>query len=90
AARFAGLPGVMGRLTSVTAALRALGVPDYTRAQTRITASAADPVLALHLNLSPGAPVLQSISVNVDPQGEPVEYGLTWFAGDRVTLTIAT
>ena len=89
AVRFAGLPGVMGRLTSVTAALRELGVPDYTRAQTRITASAADPVLALHLNLPPGAPVLQSTAVNVDPQGIPVEYGVTCFAGERVTLTIA-
>jgi GntR family transcriptional regulator, phosphonate transport system regulatory protein len=87
--RFAGLPQVMARLNSVTATLAALGVPDYTRAQTRITAIAADGVLALHLHLSPGAPVLQSVAVNVDPQGKPVEYGTTFFAGERVTLTIA-
>ncbi len=90
AARFDGLPELMARLTSVTAALSELGVPDYTRAQTRITAIAADPVLALHLNLTSGAPVLQSMSVNVDPQGQPVEFGMTFFAGERVTLTVAS
>ena len=29
------------------------------------------------------------VAVNVDGAGLPVEYGTTWFAGDRVTLTIS-
>jgi GntR family phosphonate transport system transcriptional regulator len=33
-------------------------------------------------------PVLLVSSVNVDPSGVPIEYALTWFAGDRVSLTV--
>jgi GntR family transcriptional regulator, phosphonate transport system regulatory protein len=73
---------------SVTAALRACGVTDYTRAETRLTAKLADPVLALALQVQPGAPVLRSVAVNLDAGGVPVEYGTTWFAGDRITLTV--
>lgn len=74
---------------SITGALTAAGVTDYTRAETRLTAQLADPVLALALAVRPGAPVLRTVAVNVDPTGIPVEYGLTWFAGERVTLTVA-
>lgn len=73
---------------SVTAALAAHGIDDYTRASTEITAKPADAALAAQLRLSPGAPILRSIGVNVDANGTPLEYGRTWFAGDRVTLTI--
>ena len=89
AARFPGLLAVLERLNSVTATLKELGLSDYTRAQTRITAIAADPVLALHLKLAVNAPALQSIAINIDPDGRPVEFGITFFAGERVTLTIA-
>ncbi|MDO5648289.1 phosphonate metabolism transcriptional regulator PhnF [Paracoccus sp. (in: a-proteobacteria)] len=73
---------------SITAALAACGVADYTRASTRITAKLASPVQAVALHLSPGAPLLRSVAVNVDAGGAPVEYGRTWFAGDRVSLTL--
>lgn len=85
------LPGLLQALrdtASITAALAACGVPDYTRASTRLTAKAAKPVLALQLDLPEGAPVLRSVAINHDPEGRPVEYGITWFAGDRVTLTV--
>jgi len=42
----------------------------------------------LHLRISEGAPILRTVSVNVDPGGRPVEFGHTWFAGDRVTLVV--
>lgn len=74
---------------SITAALAASGVTDYTRAETRLTAQLADPMLALSLNIRPGAPVLRTVAVNVDSKGVPVEQGTTWFAGERVTLTVA-
>ena len=73
---------------SVTAAFQAGGVADYTRASTRIDAKLASPTLALHLQIAEGAPVLRTISINVDAGGTPIEYGRTWFAGDRVTLTL--
>ncbi|OYU38195.1 MAG: phosphonate metabolism transcriptional regulator PhnF [Pseudorhodobacter sp. PARRP1] len=89
AARFPHLLAALTRLGSVTAALAEAGVSDYTRAETRITALAADALLALHLRLPQGAPLLRSVAVNVDAAGQPVEFGTTWFAGDRVTLTVA-
>lgn len=88
ALRFAGLPEAMARLGSVTAALAEEGVADYTRASTRLTAERADALLALRLRLTQGAPVLRSVAVNVDVDGAPVEFGETWFAGERVTLTV--
>ena len=62
---------------------------DYTRAETRITAKLATPLQALALQVPEGAAVLRSTAVNVDAVGVAVEYGVTWFAGDRVTLTVA-
>jgi GntR family phosphonate transport system transcriptional regulator len=64
------------------------GLSDYTRAVTRLTARQADAVQALHLQVAQGAPLLRSITVNVDAAGQPVEFGTTWFVGDRVTLTV--
>ncbi|MBL3579946.1 phosphonate metabolism transcriptional regulator PhnF, partial [Rhodovulum visakhapatnamense] len=86
------LPGLLDALAedpSVTRALARAGVADYTRASTRLTAKRATPTQALHLDLRPGDPILRSVSVNVDAGGQPVEYGRTWFAGDRVSLIVA-
>lgn len=86
--RLPGLPEALHAHESVTAALAACGVPDYTRASTRVTAHLATPTQAARLRLPEGAPILRTTSVNIDPDGRPVEYGRTWFAGDRVTLTL--
>jgi GntR family transcriptional regulator, phosphonate transport system regulatory protein len=90
AARFPGLPDALALRGSITAALADCGLTDYTRAETQLTAQLADPVLAIGLQIKPQAPVLRSVALNVDASGAPVEHGTTWFAGDRVTLTIAT
>ena len=85
------LPGITAALqstSSVTRALAAAGVEDYVRASTRLTAVRATATQALHLQVSEGDPLLRSTGVNVDPDGQPVEFGRTWFAGDRVTLTL--
>jgi GntR family transcriptional regulator, phosphonate transport system regulatory protein len=88
AERFPGLQDAVTARGSITAALAECGLTDYTRSETRLTARLADPVLALALQVAAQAPVLQSVAVNVDLAGVPVEYGTTWFAGDRVTLTV--
>ena len=88
AARFPGLLAAMAAQSSVTAALLACGLPDYTRAETRLTALLADSLQANALQVQPGSPILRSTAVNVDASGAAVEYGQTWFAGDRVTLTV--
>ncbi|MCB1333475.1 MAG: phosphonate metabolism transcriptional regulator PhnF [Roseivivax sp.] len=88
--RLPGLDIYLAEVTSVTEALRRAGVADYTRATTRLTAMAATAVQALHLHCREGDPVLYSTGINIDAQGRPVEYGMTWFAGERVTLTLDT
>ena len=89
AARFPDLLREMAKTSSITAALAACGVADYTRASTAITAKLATSLMALTLQVPVGAPILRSVAVNVDAEGRPVEYGTTWFAGDRVTLTVS-
>ncbi|NPD14099.1 phosphonate metabolism transcriptional regulator PhnF [Xinfangfangia sp. D13-10-4-6] len=88
AARFPGLLEAFAGETSITRALAACGLADYTRASTRVSARAAGAMVALALLLPEGAPVLRTTAVNVDAAGVPVEFGTTWFAGERVTLTV--
>lgn len=89
AERLPGLLQALRNITSVTEALASISVIDHTRASTRLTAIAATPLLALKLRLTEGAPILRSVSINIDAAGTPIEFGTTWFAGDRVTLTVA-
>lgn len=74
---------------SVTKALAAAGVEDYTRASTRLTAKTATATQALQLGISEGAPILRTVAINHDTKGKPIEYGHTWFVGDRITLVVA-
>ncbi|MEL6594293.1 MAG: phosphonate metabolism transcriptional regulator PhnF [Pseudomonadota bacterium] len=86
--RLTGIEEALNQTSSVTEALRLAGISDYTRASTRLTAARATATDALHLQVSEGDPLLKSSGVNVDDAGVPVEFGRTWFAGDRVTLTL--
>ena len=88
AGRLPGLIAALGETPSVTRALAACGVHDYTRVSTRITATPADAAEAAQLRLAPGAALLRTVSVNADPDGRPVEFGRSAFAGDRVSLTL--
>ncbi|MGA8784451.1 MAG: UTRA domain-containing protein, partial [Polaromonas sp.] len=54
----------------------------------RITAQIPDAAIAAHLRQPVSRPVLQVESVNVDTAGLPIEFATTWFAGDRVKLTV--
>lgn len=88
AARFPNLPDRLEQHHSITRALQDCGLSDYTRAWTRLTAKRASATQARHLQISEGAPLLRTVSLSVDAADVPVEYGHTWFAGDRVTLTV--
>lgn len=90
AARFPRILTDLAASRSVTAALRAAGVEDYTRASTRLNAKTATATQAVNLRIPEGAPILRTIGINVDDAGVPIEYGHTWFAGDRVTLTVSS
>ena len=74
---------------SVTAALLACGVDDYTRSSTRVTALRATATQAHHLHIREGDPVLRTLGINIDSAGVPTEYCTSWFAGDRVTLSLS-
>jgi GntR family phosphonate transport system transcriptional regulator len=86
----AGITDALRDTSSVTKALGIVGVGDYTRASTRLTAVRATATQAIHLQVAEGDPLLRSSGLNVAGQGRPVEYGRTWFVGDRVTLTLET
>ncbi|MGO4451049.1 phosphonate metabolism transcriptional regulator PhnF [Phyllobacterium sp. TAF24] len=74
---------------SITAALRAAGIDDYLRKSTVIAARHADAEDLRHLRLSPGAIVLISTAINVDMEGNPIEYTVSRFAADRMEIAIA-
>ena len=86
--RLPGLEAAIAASSGITAALLSIGVADYTRASTRVTAVLATATQALHLQIAEGAPLIRTSSLSVGPDGLPVELGRTWFAGDKVTLTL--
>ena len=88
AARFPTLPKDIEDTQSITEVFARAGIFDYTRVSTEITAKLATATQALHLQIPEASPILRSIGVNADPEGQPIEYGHTWFAGDRVTLSV--
>lgn len=86
--RFERLEAVLRETGSITDAFTAHGVTDYTRKESRITAQLPSPEVAALLKQPVNRPVLFVTSVNVDGAGVPIEFASTWFAGDRVKLTV--
>lgn len=86
--RFAKLSDVVQSSGSITEAFAQHGVSDYLRQESRISARLPNADVAALLSQASTRPVLRVSSLNVDTQGVPIEWALTWFAGDRVTLTV--
>ncbi|MBB3315461.1 GntR family phosphonate transport system transcriptional regulator [Rhizobium sp. BK181] len=86
--RFAGMPAAYEKTESITRAFAELGLPDYVRATTEITATHADAAELAALELTPGAIVLITKAMNTDLLGIPVQYAISRFAADRVQFTI--
>jgi GntR family phosphonate transport system transcriptional regulator len=86
--RLAGIGEAVGRLGSISAALNELGVIDYTRARSGVSARLPTREEADHLARAVTQPVLVVQYVNVDRAGVPVEAGITLFAADAVQLTV--
>lgn len=78
------------RLGSITLALRELGVADYIRLSTEVTARHAMAAEAADLALAPGAILLEIHAVNALPGGEPIQYSRTLFPADKVKLNLRT
>ncbi len=88
AKRFPDLLDALEKDTSVTKALKACGLADYLRRETRLVAKLATTIQANHLQCKVGAPVLRTTGINTDLDGAPVEYGQSWFVGDNVELIV--
>lgn len=86
--RFARLADGVRESGSITLALAAHGVEDYLRHESRISARLPSAEVAQMLEQPANRPVLLVTSLNVDTEGQPIEFARTWFAGDRVTLTV--
>lgn len=75
---------------SITRGLARVGVTDYTRRTTRISAHLSDATDAAPLEVAPRHPILQSENINVTADGRPLEYGISRFAGDRLQVVVET
>jgi GntR family phosphonate transport system transcriptional regulator len=88
AARFEGIEKAYAESGSITIALKRSGISDYFRRSTLISARHASAADLTDLNLSPGAIVLVTVYVNVDPESAPIQYSATRFAADLVELSV--
>ena len=70
----------------ISVALLALGIGTYYRKSTTVTARLPSAREARLLGQSPSEPVLWTTAVNVDADGQPLEYGETIFSASRVRL----
>lgn len=85
-ARFPTLPEAIRDSGSITVAMERLGVGDYTRKITRVTARAARAADARLLQQAPTKPILLTEGINVDSAGRPVEYSVARWASERVQM----
>lgn len=88
--RFAGIGGQLRAYHSITRALAAFGIDDYVRISTEVTARMASAEEAERLALGASPIVLETVAVNADPQGVPIQYSRTLFAADRIALRLDT
>jgi GntR family phosphonate transport system transcriptional regulator len=87
--RFQGFLEIYRQRKSITATYAYFGVFDYTRKSTRVTARMPTLEEAELLKQPKNRPVLITESVNIDADGEPIEYGRTAFNGEVVQLVIS-
>ena len=84
--RFEGLADIYRETLSITTAFKTMGLGDYFRKTTRVTAQLPDSHTALALNIPRSRPVLVTKSINVDTEGRPIQYTVCHYAGDWVQL----
>jgi GntR family phosphonate transport system transcriptional regulator len=86
--RFPEIGEIYAETRSITQALARLGVPDYSRSSTRISARYATPEEIRAIRLVPGTVMLVTEIVDVDADGQPIQYALTRFPADRMELVV--
>lgn len=86
ARRYPGIGELYAETGSITEALARLGVTDYERRYTRVIARTPSGADADILRQPRSRPVLITESLNVDPQGQPIEFGITRWSSDWVQI----
>jgi GntR family phosphonate transport system transcriptional regulator len=86
AERLPGLRTALAECGGISAALRAVGVADYLRDSTRVTARLPSAEEAELLRMPRARPVLVAENVNVDRHGEVVEFALGLYPTPRVQI----
>lgn len=86
AARLPGLLAALKEKSSITAALAATGVLDYTRRWTRVSARLPDSREARLLRMARGDALLTTEALDQSQAGEALGYGSACFASTRVQL----
>ncbi|MGB1109459.1 MAG: phosphonate metabolism transcriptional regulator PhnF [Gammaproteobacteria bacterium] len=88
--RCAGITRHVQHTDSITEALSLCGIEDYFRDWTQVTTNLPQREEAEMLKQPPNRPVLITESVDVDELGEPICFGRTIWAGDRIQLRFET
>jgi len=65
--------------------LKEAGV-DVTRADQEVTATLAEPAVAVQLGIEVGAPLLKLTRLVMDETGRPVEWLVSYYRGDRYAM----
>ena len=90
AARFPGLLAALRDAATISAALAAVGVTEYRRLVTRVSARMPTPQEAELLRTPRNRPLLVTESVNVDQDGGVVEFGVARYPSPRVQIVFET
>jgi GntR family transcriptional regulator, phosphonate transport system regulatory protein len=88
AERVPGLAEHFSATGSITAALRGVGIDDYVRAATTVSARHATSAETADLGLPAGSVMLVTRSLDTLTDGTPLQIGITRFVADRVELDI--
>lgn len=83
------LPGIAAALqetASITAALQRVGVDDYVRRSTKVTARMPTAAEADRLEMPRSRPVLVCENVNVNSRDQPIEFGVARHPSSRMQL----
>jgi GntR family phosphonate transport system transcriptional regulator len=86
-------PGLLEALRndgSIGGALARVGVPDFVRKWTRVTARLPDAREMRHLRMAKTDALLACEALNVTPQGQKTEFGVSCYPAPRVQLVFET
>jgi GntR family phosphonate transport system transcriptional regulator len=86
AARLRGILDALRASPTITEALKSVGVTDYLRQATRVTARLPNAEEAELLRMARNRPLLVTENVNVDRAGTVVEYGVSRYPTPRVQI----